>query len=567
MSIHPTFFIDVHDREYNHYDFFMYTDNNTKEQVTLDIDPIKHALFHGDAFTLDDENNVHIQTSPIRTTKRIPGVIILQNNKTYGRTANKKKLLYKCVPYDSKLPTFLIPYELSLEFSKFVHNKYVLFSFHHWESRHPHGTLRESLGNVNELDVLSEYELYGHELQYSMKEMNKHLKTTLKPHNDMIDDICHSKHFTLQYKTDQYVFSIDPRESQDYDDAFAIENVDDKTVVTIHIANVALWLEYLNLWNYLSGRISTVYLPHCKKTMLPTMLSDQICSLQQKQKNVTMFIRFPLLSDGTIDYANVTFGNALVKVRKNYAYEEDSLLANDRYQHLYRTTKSLDSSVYDSHDVVSYWMIQVNTYLAETLYTYDIGIFRKSTLKYHERMDIGFNKQVCNALFHYKNASTDYVTSKDTDLKHVVMDKELYTHITSPIRRNVDLINQLLLLYRCHHVSGLSTSAQKYLISWTGNLDKINRDTKSIKYVQNKVQLIDTCRKYARLSDELMNGIVVEEKKGDVINHYVVFIKELQVFLPAVSDKELSEYDTCSIKVFLFEDENHVRNKIKIQIL
>lgn len=567
MSNNHTFFIHVHDREYGDYEFFMYTDKNESEKVTLDIDPIKHALFHGDEFTLDDENNVHIQTSPTRIAKHIPGVLILQNNKTYGRTANKKKLLYKCVPYDSRLPVFLIPYELSLEFSKFVQNKYVLFTFHDWDSRHPQGTLCENLGNVNELDALAEYELYGHELHYSMKDMNKYLKKTLKPHNDMIDDICHSKQFTLQYKTDQYVFSIDPRGSEDYDDAFAIENVDDQTVVTIHIANVALWLEYLNLWNHLSGRISTIYLPHCKKTMLPSILSDKICSLQQKQKNVTMFIRFPLLSDGTIDYTNVTFGNALVKIRKNYVYEQDSLLANDRYQHLYRTTKLLDSSVCDSHDVVSYWMVQVNTYLAEMLYSYDIGIFRKSSLKYHERMNIGFDKQICDALFHYKNVCTNYVTTKETDLKHVVMNKELYTHITSPIRRNVDLINQLLLLYRCHHLSGLSTSAQKYLISWTSNLDKINNDAKSIKYVQNKVQLIETCRNYTRLSDELMNGIVVEETKNDVMYHYTIFIKELQVFLPATSDKKVSEYDTCSIKVFLFEDENHVRNKIKIQIL
>jgi hypothetical protein len=64
-----------------------------------------------------------------------------------------------------------------------------------------------------------------------------------------------------------------------------------------------------------------------------------------------------------------------------------------------------------------------------------------------------------------------------------------------------------------------------------------------------------------------MNGIVVEKKNNDVINHYTIFIKELQVFLPAVSDKELSEYQPCLVKVFLFEDENSVRNKIKIQLL
>ena len=562
-----TFFIHVHNREYSDYEFFMYTENGESEKVTLEIDPIDSALFHGDEFTLDSEQHVHIQKSPTREAKHIPGVLILQNNKTYGRTANKKRLLYKCIPYNTKLPAFLIPSDVTLEFSKFVLNKYVLFTFHNWDSRHPHGVLSESLGTVDDLNALSEYELHGNNLYYSMKDVNKYVKKTLRCHDDMVDEICHSKQFTMQYKTEQYIFSIDPRGSADYDDAFAIEDIDGQTVVTVHIANVAIWLEYLKMWGHLTDRISTIYLPECKKPMLPLLLSDQVCSLQQKQKNVTMFVRFPLLEDGKIDFEHITFGNAVVKIRKNYVYEEERLLSNEHYQHLYQTTQKLDSYVSDSHDVVSYWMVQVNTYLAKVLYKHDIGVFRKSSLKYNERMNFDFDKQTCDILFHYKNASANYVNSKEDDLKHDVMNKELYTHITSPIRRNVDLINQLILLYRCHCISGLSSSAQKYLISWMENLDKLNTHAKNTRQLQNRIQLIYSCRQYTRLSDEIMNGIVIEEKKNDIINHYTIFIKELQVFLPAVSDKELSEYQSCSVKVFLFEDENSVRNKIKIQIL
>ena len=178
----------------------------------------------------------------------------------------------------------MVPSDITLDFSKYVLNKYVLFTFHDWDSRHPQGVLSENLGNVDDLTALSEYELHGNNLYYSMKDMNKHLKKTVKCHNDMVDEICHSNQFTLQYKTDQYIFSIDPRESVDYDDAFAIEEVDGKTVITVHIANVAVWLEYLKMWNHLTDRISTIYLPECKKPMLPSLLSDKVCSLQQKQK-------------------------------------------------------------------------------------------------------------------------------------------------------------------------------------------------------------------------------------------------------------------------------------------
>ena len=562
-----SFFIQVHNRDYSHYEFFSNNETHQTNSVKLDIDPIEHSLFHGDIFTVDDQTNICIQTSDVRSKKHIPGVLILQNNRTYGRTSNKKRLLYKCIPYDTHLPIFLVPYDISLEFSKCVVNKYVLFTFHEWSSIHPQGVLCESLGNVNDLNALAEYELYGHHLQYSLKDMNKQLKMKLKSQDEMIEDISRSLKFKLQHNPEQYVFSIDPHGSKDYDDAFAIDTIDGNTFVTIHIANVAIWLEYLQLWNHLTQRVSTIYLPHCKKTMLPAILSDQVCSLQQKQRNITMFTRFPILPNGNIDFENITFGNAIVKVRKNYDYEQSNLLTNPRYQDLHRVTQTLDSSVSDSHDVVSFWMIQVNTYLAKKLQQYDIGIFRNATLKYNERMNLGFDKHICDTLFHYKNASSNYVKSDHHDLQHVIMNKDIYTHITSPIRRNVDLLNQTILLYRCSHIIDISVSSQRFLIHWMNNLDKMNEDTKKIKYVQNKLQLLHTCLEQDNLSDEVISSIVVDKDKKDTMNHYNLFVPKLNVFLPAISDKDFQEYDTCNIRVFVFEDENNVRNKIKIQII
>jgi len=562
-----SFFIQVHNRDYSHYEFFTNNETDQTNSVKLDIDPIEHCLFHGDIFTVDDQHSVCIQKSDVRSKKSIPGVLVLQHNRTYGRTSNKKRLLYKCIPYDINLPEFLVPYDISLEFSKVVSNKYVLFSFHEWSSRHPQGLLCESLGDVNELNALAEYELYGHNLQYSLKDMNKCLKTKIKSQDEMIEDICHSSHFKLQHNPEQYVFSIDPHGSKDYDDAFAIDTIGNQTFITVHIANVAVWLEYLQLWNHLTGRISTIYLPDGKKTMLPNILSDQVCSLQQKQRNITMFTRFPILPNGGIDFENITFGNAVVKIRKNYDYEQPNLLANQRYKDLHRVTHVLDSSVSDSHDVVSFWMIQVNMYLAKKLQQYNIGIFRNATLKYNERMNLGFDKNICDMLFHYKNASSNYVKSDHHNLQHVIMNKDIYTHITSPIRRNVDLLNQSILLYRCSHIVNVSVSAQRFLIHWMSNLDKINEDTKKIKYVQNKMQLIHTCLEQENLSEEIMSSIVVDKNTEDGMNHYNILVPKLNVFLPAISDKDLKEHDTCNIRVFVFEDENNVRNKIKIQII
>ena len=78
------------------------------------------------------------------------------------------------------------------------------------------------------------------------------------------------------------IFTIDSNNCQDYDDALGLEN----NVLSVYISNVPLWIEHLNLWNSLSMRVSTIYLPDKKRPMLPTILSDCLCSLQENQERI-----------------------------------------------------------------------------------------------------------------------------------------------------------------------------------------------------------------------------------------------------------------------------------------
>ena len=71
----------------------------------------------------------------------------------------KKRLLYKCIPDDKYLPAFLVPYDIKMGFQKKLINKYVVFKFQSWDDKHPHGSLIETLGDVNNLEVFYEYQL------------------------------------------------------------------------------------------------------------------------------------------------------------------------------------------------------------------------------------------------------------------------------------------------------------------------------------------------------------------------------------------------------------------------
>ena len=55
--------------------------------------PLIHKLFNGDKFTRNGENGtIRVIESVVKRDKNIPGILMLENNRTYGRTENNKRL-------------------------------------------------------------------------------------------------------------------------------------------------------------------------------------------------------------------------------------------------------------------------------------------------------------------------------------------------------------------------------------------------------------------------------------------------------------------------------------------
>ena len=179
--------IYVNDRNYTSWEVF---DANKFTKIEgISINPIESKLLSNDVFTLDKNNNVTIMHSTIRSGPPMPGVLILAGNKTYGRqnklqtgqTYTKKrseidggKLLYKCIPDDMRLPSFLVPYEMkSVGFSKVFKNLYVTISFDNWDDKHPIGKLDNVIGPVDVLDNFYEYQLYCKSLNASIQKFQK----------------------------------------------------------------------------------------------------------------------------------------------------------------------------------------------------------------------------------------------------------------------------------------------------------------------------------------------------------------------------------------------------------
>ena len=56
-------------------------DTSTLQIMEKSIDPLKSKLFNGDVFSI--ENTCTIHHSAVRQMPYIPGVLVLENNKTY----------------------------------------------------------------------------------------------------------------------------------------------------------------------------------------------------------------------------------------------------------------------------------------------------------------------------------------------------------------------------------------------------------------------------------------------------------------------------------------------------
>ncbi|OUU15215.1 MAG: hypothetical protein CBB97_24150, partial [Candidatus Endolissoclinum sp. TMED37] len=94
-----TYKIHISDRNYTEYKI---VNSHTLDysQNKIDINPAKLKLFNQDIFDILDNGEIKVLHSSIKSMPLIPGVLVLNNNKTYGKI--KDKFFYKCIPDDKR---------------------------------------------------------------------------------------------------------------------------------------------------------------------------------------------------------------------------------------------------------------------------------------------------------------------------------------------------------------------------------------------------------------------------------------------------------------------------------
>jgi len=576
----PPVRIMIVDRKYSSWTFH---DIDTTNEAVLEKPPKFQAadqkLFSKDVIEISEDGlTATIMNSQVRSPHSIyAGVLQLDSNKTYGRTENKKRLLYKCIPDDVHLPAFLVPYEMKIGFEKKHKNKYVVFRYDQWTGKHPQGLLVETLGDVDSLGAFYEYQLYCKSLHASIAEITAEARANLnkKTHQEYISQICQDPRFSVQDRRQDYVFTIDPPGSMDFDDGFSfIRLPDGRRQLSIHIAHVSLWLDALGLWKSFSKRVSTIYLPDRRRPMLPTVLSDALCSLQEGQPRFAFTMDVIVGENGELDPDQIMFSNTLIEVKKNYRYEECAMYDDKMYIDLFNLTKTMDKTSSNSHDVVGFWMVYMNKVCAKRMVDLKIGIFRSVLVK---SPDV-FNKSLSESLTPdckrviqtWHNTTGQYVAFSDVAiLDHQIMNESSYVHITSPIRRLVDLLNQMLFLSH-GNPAFLSKDAAEFLDKWMSNLEYVNTSMRSIRKVQTDCDLLHKCSLDPNIMKTVHDGIIFDMiSKNDKSVTFMVYLEDLKllsrvVLLPGANIKN---YTKAKFRLYLFEDEDKTKRKIRLQMV
>jgi exoribonuclease R len=138
-----------------------------------------------------------------------------------------------------------------------------------------------------------------------------------------------------------------------------------------------------------------------------------------------------------------------------------------------------------------------------------------------------------------------------------------YLHITSPIRRLIDILN----LYQLSKNLDLFTftSASTFYDKWICQIDYINLCFKNIKKVQNQCALLSL---FETQKHQVFKGYVYDKiVRADSKYKYQVHLYDLQIICDLTVIEDLVDGSDYMFKLYVFHDEAKLKKKVKLQFV
>jgi exoribonuclease R len=216
-------------------------------------------------------------------------------------------------------------------------------------------------------------------------------------------------------------------------------------------------------------------------------------------------------------------------------------------------------------------MILMNYNTAKEMLQQKSGIFRSTIMKRdiivpeHLPEDVGkFIKIWSSSAGQYIDAS---ILEDGQNVVHDLLEMDAYIHITSPIRRLVDLLN-IIKFQQNTGIIQLSENANSFYNKWIDELDYINTTMRSIRKVQVDSSLLHLCSTNPDIMEKLYDGYSFDKiMRNDGLFQYVVYLPELKLSSRVTFRDNIENYDVRKYKLYLFNDEESFKKKIRLQLI
>jgi len=255
---------------------------------------------------------------------------------------------------------------------------------------------------------------------------------------------------------DHTAFCIDDEDTLDYDDAISIQSSPSGFRIGIHVSNLAQCLSADHpLFTQSLQRISSLYLPSLNVPMLPIEYSQGRFSLRSgEQKQVlSLYLDFST----NLELKNTFLKAQVITISQNFSYNDiDKDRTNPELQMLFRIAAALKDQRDPAMDKERFYysikasssrisMRKVDSQSPARMVIEELMIqYNRCIAQYASSLKLPLLYRNINQFlddFQEVRNSSAYLST--TPGYHPGIGAEAYLHATSPIRRVVDMINQM----------------------------------------------------------------------------------------------------------------------------
>lgn len=476
-------------------------------------------------------NNLH-------ETKLISGILNIKSSTIYGVSKNGvRNYLFK--PSKTQYPTFVVGSRVNP--NDYRKNIYIVVDLIEWakNDKYPKANCVTIIGEIGHMDNEITNRLYSHNLIRSSMRKNlwiSELKERSINYQNIIKSPSEYGYYDL---TDKYIFSIDPPNCLDVDDALHfVHNNDHSYELGIHIADVSSWvLENSYLDQYARQRLTTLYLHNQNIPMLPRELSEDQCSLLSGSKKLCLSLILNINKDLMIE--SFKFIPTVIQNKNQTTYEQIEKLinkGNKLFCELLKITQQLainhqidkyhltEIEQPQAHHIVETCMILTNVYCGSYLQKHGhdciLRVHQKNKLNkiiepinHHEPELINYIKMTSHNAAEYATISD--LKNREMEPKHHGLGLSYYTHFTSPIRRYIDLLNH-------RHIKMIINESKSSQTDHMTICLKAND-------INSKAKKLYKDLHYLKLADEIKNNI---STKAYVIGFSQDNVSKITLYIP-----------------------------------